>query len=223
MSYLIVLLIFCIGELSLSQNYSCSGFVIKDNNNILLAKNLDWALGNGLIIYNPKNKLKKSIYTKSNKNSWISKYSSITFNHLGLNQPLGGMNEEGLTIEELSTWPAKYFNNNNFIVDEFEWIQYQLDNYPTIEEVLNNIKKISISKFYFLLHYLIADNTGNVAIIEFIGGRPKIYQDEFLSIPVLTNNNYSELLKYSLKASESHLDISNMNHSQGRFLKISSI
>ena len=129
MKYFIVsLIIIYLGGLGLGQNYSCSGFVIKNNNDILLAKNLDWALGNGLIIFNPKNKLKCSIYAKSKKNSWTSKYSSITFNHLGLNQPLGGMNEEGLTIEELSTWPAEYFNKNNFIVNEFEWIQYQLDN-----------------------------------------------------------------------------------------------
>ncbi len=216
--YFIILFIY-LSELNLGQSLSCSGFVI-DNNNILLAKNLDWALGNGIIILNPKNKLKKSIYFNSNNSSWTSIYSSITFNHFGLNQPLGGMNEKGLAIEELSTWPVEYYQNDSLILSEFEWIQYQLDKYSTTNEVLKNIDKASIAKFYFQIHYLIVDKIGDTAIVEFINGEPKVYQSDSLIYPVLTNNNYSELVKYYNLVSELHLKKLNVNLSQDRFIKI---
>lgn len=201
------------------QSLNCSSFIIK-NDNVFLAKNFDWSLENGLIIFNPKNKLKKSIYSESNRNIWISKYSSITFNHLGLNQPLGGMNEKGLVIEELSTWPVEYYKNSDLSLNEFEWIQYHLDNYSTTNEVLANIEQISIRKFYFQLHYLIVDRYGDKAIVEFIGGKPEIKHGESLIYPVLTNNNYSDLIKYFNLASESRFNKLNVNYSQDRFLKI---
>jgi len=216
---IIILALFIIQQSMSGQGFNCSAFII-DGENILLAKNFDWALGDGLIFFNPKNKLKNGIYYKTNKSSWISKYSSITFNQFGLNQPLGGMNEEGLTIEELSTWPVEYPNDDNLVLNEFEWIQYQLDKYSTTYEVISNIKRTSINKFYFQIHYLIVDKYGDIAIVEFIRGEPKIYHNETLPYPVLTNNNYSDLIRYSSLVSESRFNKLNVNYSQDRFLKI---
>ncbi len=222
MKYFIIIFFISISHFVLGQSFSCSGFMIK-NDNVFLAKNFDWSLGNGLIIFNPKNILKSSIYSESKKNTWTSKYSSITFNHLGLNQPLGGMNEEGLTIEELSTWPVEYYQSNDLSLSEFEWIQYHLDKYSTTTEVLANVEQISITKFYFQVHYLIVDKYGDMAIIEYIGGKPKIYHNESLIYPILTNNNYSELIKYTNLVPKSHYNKLDVNNSQDRFLKIATL
>jgi choloylglycine hydrolase len=182
---------------------------------IYLGKNLDWELGNGLIIFNPQNHLKKSCVSDS---KWRSKYSSITFNQFGKNQPLGGINEAGLVIEELSTWPCEYSDRNGeYNLSEFEWIQFNLDKFATVEELLKKINKISVCKFIFSLHYIAADKKGNCAIIEFIEGKPKIYTGNTLPQKVLTNNNYSELLRYSELVDYSS---GNMENSQDRFLKI---
>ncbi len=78
MKYLFVISIVLSAGTGYAQTFSCSAFIINDTNNILLAKNFDWELGNGIIIYNPNGKAKKSIYSKDNESIWISKYSSIT-------------------------------------------------------------------------------------------------------------------------------------------------
>ena len=133
------------------------------------------------------------------------------------------MNEKGLAVEELSTWPTEYFNNNNFILNEFEWIQYQLDNYQSTKEVVYNIEKASIKKFYFGLHYLVVDRYGDIAIVEFIEGKPVVYRGSSLDVPVLTNNNYQRLIKYLNLISESDDKKLNINTSQDRFVKIVSL
>ncbi len=203
-----------------SQNFHCSAFVLNGKYP-LLGKNLDWELGNGIIIINPSELIKRSIYDNEGKNTWRSKHLSVTFNHFGVNQPLGGMNNVGLAIEELSVWPVKYPDREDKIeLTEFEWIQYQLDNYSTVEEVIINIKETTIRKFYFGLHYIILDKNGDAAIIEFIEGVPKIYQRDSLPFPILTNNNYIELNKYSLMRPNEQTLQFDVNTSQDRFLII---
>jgi penicillin V acylase-like amidase (Ntn superfamily) len=213
----IILLIF-IGQ-CFAQGNSCSAFTVN-HENILLAKNLDWDLGNGLIIFNPKGEIKQSVFNKDSQYNWTAKYSSITFNHFGLNHPLGGMNESGLCVEELSTWPAKYPSDKKTTLNEFEWIQFQLDNFSTVDECLANIENYAISKFFFNIHFILTDATGHTAVVEFINGKPVYYHKEHLPIPVLTNNNYQELVRYDSLHTQKKRRKLDVNFSQDRFIKI---
>ncbi|MBI9071347.1 MAG: linear amide C-N hydrolase [Melioribacteraceae bacterium] len=219
MKWRITILSFLFSTFIIGQQFNCTSFVYK-NGIVYLAKNLDWAIGNGLILFNKSGKVKKSIYSKGENKSWISRYSSITFNHFGLNNPLGGMNEKGLTVEELSTWPVDYpFNENQLVLSEFEWIQYQLDSYSTVAEVITKIDSISVKEFYFDIHYIIADSSGDVAVIEFMDGNPIIYRGVRLPHSILTNNNYSDLTKYIKLRPEANIHKLEVNSSQDRFLK----
>ncbi len=218
MKNILLLIVLLASGFNYGQQLHCSAFVSTEDD-IILAKNFDWELGNGLIILNPEGKIKNSVY--SNDTRWVSKFNSITFNHLGLNQPLGGMNEAGLTIEELSTWPVDYyFNKDTPGLTEFEWIQYQLDKYSTVGQVISNIYNSSIIKFGFNIHYILADAEGDAAVIEFINKNPVIYKKDSPPFLILTNNNYNVLQKYLNLVPESHFNKFNMNNSQDRYLKI---
>lgn len=214
----ILLILFLLVDQAIGQEYNCSAFV-TNKGNVFLAKNFDWDLGDGIIVFNPGNKIKRSIYSKESSYTWTSRYSSITFNHLGVNQPLGGMNETGFTVEELSTWPVEYPDGNN-AVSEFEWIQYQLDNFSTVNECVANIEETAISKFCFNLHFIIADSTGNSAAVEFVNGKANVYKGNSFPVPALTNNNYPELLRYLSLIPASHYKELDISGSQDRFLKI---
>ena len=204
------------------QELNCSAFVINYKK-VVLGKNLDWEFGNGLVIFNPKNAAKKSVVGKQPL-SWKSKFKSITFNHFGKNLPLGGMNEAGLVIEELSTWPVVYPNKSSMnLINEFEWIQFSLDSYSSVAEVIENVEKYSISKFLFELHYIIADSSGNTAIIEFIDGKAKIFRINNFLFSALTNNNYEELLKSYNHYQNSLRDYLNISQSQDRFIKLTEL
>ena len=78
------------------QADACTAFCIKDSNNLLVAKNLDWPVGDGLILVNKRGLFKEAYISGSKRISWTSRYGSITFNQFGKEFPLGGMNEKGL-------------------------------------------------------------------------------------------------------------------------------
>jgi penicillin V acylase-like amidase (Ntn superfamily) len=218
LKFVLVLMMFLCSPI-FSQQLTCSAFVVNKNR-VTLAKNLDWELGTGLIVCNPKGENKTSI-TKPNGKNWVSKYASITFNHFGKDFPLGGINEKGLVIEELSTYPVKYPKiKDKSTLNEFEWIQYNLDSFSSVKELIESLPETSIQKFYFDLHFIAADKSGDAAVIEFIDGRAMVFTDSLLFNPVLSNNNYNELLRYKDLYKTTGRKILDVRNSQERFLKI---
>ena len=79
--------------------FPCSAIVLKHNDQILLAKNFDWTLHDGMIIKNLRGTSKTAYFTHTGEQAtWTSKYGSITFNQNGKEMPYGGMNEQGLAL-----------------------------------------------------------------------------------------------------------------------------
>jgi choloylglycine hydrolase len=73
------------------------------------------------------------------------------------------------------------------------------------------------------LHYIIIDSTGDKAIVEFINGEAKVYNELSLPVPALTNNNYLESIRYIKLLPDSHYNKLDINDSQDRFLKIKTL
>ena len=190
--FLLFVILFCSSSLQ-----ACTTFFINRDNAILLAKNLDWPLADGIILVNIKGETKYSFSGDHQSFQWQARYSSITFNQFGKEFPLGGINEKGLVVEEMSYSPSRYPPVGEKCVNEFQWIQYQLDNFSTVSQVVENIDRISIDPVIAKLHYMICDRQGHVAIIEFIDGEIQCYVDNDVIIPVLTNNSYSNALNYA--------------------------
>ncbi|MBN1164301.1 MAG: linear amide C-N hydrolase [Candidatus Krumholzibacteriota bacterium] len=176
---------------------ACTAFVLKDDSTIVLAKNLDWFMGDGFIIIN-KRGITKTAFSIEDSPAlrWKSLYGSVTFNQLGKGFPLGGMNEKGLVIEELNYSLSRYPRTSDRCLNEMQWIQYHLDNFQSVQEVLENLQEITISPLLFKLHYFLCDRSGEVAIVEFIKGKIKSYSGEEIVVPVLANNSYENSLKY---------------------------
>jgi uncharacterized protein (TIGR03663 family) len=87
----------------------CTTFLLHEGREVLAGKNLDWPIGDGAIHLNRRNRSKSALLRNPGRPlRWTSKYGSVTFNQLGHDLPLGGMNERGLVIEELSYSPARY-------------------------------------------------------------------------------------------------------------------
>jgi len=173
---------------------ACSSFFFNYDNK-LLAKNFDWYSGKGLIIKNIRHQQKYAYgFHGENVAKWTSKYGSITFNQIGKEFPYGGINEKGLVIEQLWFEKSEYQNNHNNEISELEWIQYQLDNYSSIDEVIENIKDLTI-KPIATIHYILADKTGNSAVIEFINGKTVITKGN-TKTQVITNESVHESKEY---------------------------
>lgn len=173
----------------------CSAFYWTGKKNIF-ARNLDWYIGEGYLIKNNRGKEKYSYLISNSKATyWVSKYGSFTFNQIGKEFPYGGINEKGLVVEQLWLHATTYQDNHNETISELEWVQYQLDNYENVNQIISNINNLTIKPVKATVHYFVADNLGNSAVIEFIGGKVEISVKEGIS-QTLTNTNYQASCNY---------------------------
>lgn len=200
MKRLFYILIFSILLIFENQSSACTAFCLKTGKEIFLAKNLDWEIENGYVFLNERG-LNKSILNTDpfNKSTfqWQSKYRSITFNQFGKEFPLGGMNEQGLAIEELNMSPVKLIRDSSKqMINEFQLVQYLLDNCKSVDQTINCLKNFQCEPLFQTLHYIIADKTGNIIVVEFNGSKFDIYYCSKTGLPVLSNNNYNESLNY---------------------------
>jgi len=172
---------------------ACTTFFINKDGKLAFGRNYDWITDAGFVAKNNRGLLKTSFKNQEGGTlNWISRYGSITFNQYGKEFPTGGMNEKGLVVELMwldgSVYPK---TDDRPTLNVLQWIQYQLDNCATIDEVLATDKLIRIGADNPPLHYLVADAAGNAATIEFLNGKTVVHKGNNLPLPVLTNTDYA--------------------------------
>lgn len=189
------------------KSSACTSFMLKTNNGLYFVHSLnqgDWKSVPGLIFINQRNTWKKgyswevllNVHDTSEPSLvWKSKFGSVTFNPLGKEFPDGGMNEKGLYIWEMSFSETKFPDDPNkpklFMM---QWMQYQLDNFSTIEEVMENAGQMSLDGWEW--HFFVADRSGKTAIIDFMDGRPVIYSGEIMPVPICCNSKYPDAMNW---------------------------
>lgn len=160
-----------------------------------MAKNFDWQAGQGYLIKNNRGQQKFAYgFRGNNVAEWTSKFGSITFNQIGKEFPYGGINEKGLVIEQLWLGNSEYQENDNRTISELEWIQYQLDQFSSVDEVIKNINYLTI-KPVGRIHYFMADKNGVSAVFDFVNGKAKIDRQQ-TKIQVITNEASEDSKKY---------------------------
>jgi choloylglycine hydrolase len=104
-----------------------------------------------------------------------------------------------------------------------QWLQYQLDNYATVNEVINHLGDLRPDGEGW--HYLIADRSGACAVIEYLNGVPHVITGDQLTVPALTNTTYEQAFSHLRldKAFGGETDIAAGNDSYGRFCRIAQL
>ena len=207
---------------------ACTTFFINKNGQLVFGRNYDWVTGSGMVCVNQRGLAKTSSKTSDGETiSWVSLYGSVSFNQYGKEFPTGGMNEKGLVVELMWLDGTQYPKpDDRPALGVLQWIQYQLDNCSSVDELIATDKKIRIaSKGTTPLHYLVADASGNAATIEFLDGIMKVHRGNELPYPVLTNNRYDESIKRTgiALASAGGNDVSFKDNSIERFAKACSM
>lgn len=179
--------------LSYIVTQACTTFFINHNGQMVFGRNYDWLTDAGMVCTNQRGLAKTSLKNNDGTTiSWVSLYGSITFNQYGKEFPTGGMNEKGLVVELMwldgTIYPSR---DERPAIGVLQWIQYQLDNCATIDEVIATDKKLRIISNGTPLHYLVSDAKGNAATIEFLNGKMVVHKGKDLPFAVLTNDTYS--------------------------------
>lgn len=182
-----------------TNTWPCTTFVLQNEGSLVFGRNLDWFSGSGLLIVNPANLEKTALVgPEENPAMWVSKYASVTFNQVGREMPFGGINEAGLVVEIMNLGESVYPPaDERPAVQACQWVQYQLDNFSSVAEVIRSDEKIRISERFAKIHFLVCDKDGNVAAIEFLDGEMMPYSGDDLPVPVLANSTYKQSLAYS--------------------------
>jgi choloylglycine hydrolase len=174
---------------------ACTTFVLRDGEVVLFGKNYDWSLGDGLLVVNPRGLARTALVGPGVRPAaWTSRFGSVTFNQYGVASPSGGINEKGLAIELMWLDEARYPDADaRPVVGNLEWIQYQLDRSATVGEVIASDAEVRIAD-NAPLHYLVADQSGEVAVVEFLDGKMVARRGKDVPVPALANDPYAEAL-----------------------------
>jgi len=174
---------------------ACTAFLQEG---LFAGKNYDWHLDHGLLIVNKKGIAKRALLLNPAEAAaeWVSRYGSVTFNQYGREMPNGGVNEAGLVVETLML-PS----TENPAPDErpalTAWVQYQLDNSRTVEEVIASDRAVRISQAMPMpIHFFVCDAQGNAAVVEFIGGKMVSHTGEQLPHKLITNDTCDSSLAF---------------------------
>lgn len=176
---------------------ACSAFFLKHQNQAVMGKNYDWDLEQGMVLINKRGVAKTAI-NYINPVKWKSKYGSVTFNQYGHGFPTGGMNEAGLAIAIMWQDEAEFPpSDSRPEIDNMQWVQYQLDNAKTVEEVIASDTAIRIAPLSeAAIHYLVCDRNGGCAVIEYLNDKRVYFKNNDMPAKVLTNSTYVESMDF---------------------------
>jgi len=138
-----------IALLSPGPAFACSAFVLKGDTYTVLGFNENGPYLPGMVVVNKRGVRKYNLslsrlvdgQTSKLELTWTSKYGSVTTTVMGLDLPCYGMNERGLFVVELAL-KNSYSKPDPARPNMFwgQWIKYQLDNYATVQEVVEHVK-----------------------------------------------------------------------------------
>jgi penicillin V acylase-like amidase (Ntn superfamily) len=178
---------------------ACTTFLLKPGHEVIVGKSYDYTIGQALLVFNKRWVVKQALRAESGATParWTSKYASLTFNQFGREIPNGGMNEAGLVVEVMSLAAAVTPPPDaRPTVNELQFIQWLLDQFGTVGEVVAHAHDVRVHRVYMGVHYLACDAGGACAAIDHVNGRLVVTSGRTLTVPVLTNNTYAESIEF---------------------------
>jgi CubicO group peptidase (beta-lactamase class C family)/penicillin V acylase-like amidase (Ntn superfamily) len=172
---------------------ACTSFCLDNNGYSVFGTNFDNRLYEGLLFVNKRNVSKQAWNpsTTGEYAQWTSKYGSVTFNLVGYQFAWAGMNEAGLMLSTMYLEETESPTlDEHPPLESPVWLQYQLDNYSTIKEVLASDALVRIANTQD--HYLVCDRLRDCATVEFLDGEMVAHADQALPVAALTNSIYEE-------------------------------
>ncbi len=185
---------------------TCATFVLARDGARVVGHNLDEATPvPGLVVVNPRGLAKENRTFGDIKAGrplgsaprirWISRYGSLTYNVFGREFPDGGLNEAGLYVGEMTLMATRWPVGGKLPrLYHHQWIQFLLDNCATVDEALASLER-ALPEGHCRWHFLLADKSGNAAVVEFLPDQVAIYRGATLPYPILCNDAYAAELK----------------------------
>ena len=189
--YIVALASFGVAVLVTTPVLSCTTVCVLEKDKVVVAYNYDFYPSEGLVLVN-KRGMRKASFIRTEGATWAATYGSVTFNQFGRDNPMTGINEKGLMISQMWLEETRYPPaDTRPVIGILEWIQYNLDRHGSVAEVLANAEAVRpMSRVP--IHYLVADATGDAAVLEFLDGKLVVHRGAAMPVRALTNSTYSD-------------------------------
>lgn len=192
----VVLLLAAVSLGSMQQVEACTRAVyIGPDQMVVTGRTMDWKedLHSNLYVF-PRG-IQRTGHNKEKTLNWTSKYGSV----IAAGYDIGtcdGMNEKGL-VASLLFLPETIYSlpgDTRSAMGISIWTQYVLDNFATVREAVDELKKETFridaprlpNGSESTLHLAITDETGNTAILEYLDGKLSIHEGK--EYQVMTNS-----------------------------------
>ena len=182
--------------MSVQKADACTRAVyIGPDHMVVTGRTMDWKEDIMSNIYVFPRGIQRAGYNKENAVKWTSKYGSVIATGYDIGT-CDGMNEKGL-VASLLFLPESVFDrpgDTRPVMGISIWTQYVLDNFATVHEAVEELKKESFridaphmpNGSASTLHLAITDETGNTAVLEYLDGNLSIHEGK--EFQVMTNS-----------------------------------
>lgn len=165
------------------------------DNQVFVGRTQDWTeKANSAFRVYPRG-MERTGAVAENPHRWTSTYGSLVITGYDL-ATHEGVNEKGLSAAILYLAGETDYGKRDPKMEGIgvtQWVQYFLDNYGTVAEAVEAQKSFAFqidslilpNGFPTLVHLSIADKSGDSAVIEYVGGKAKVYHDKRFT--VMTN------------------------------------
>jgi len=182
-----------------SPSPACTSFCFNTPDGPIFATNLDLMTGDGHLFINRRGIAKTGYNTSTlgETAEWVSLYGSVTFNLVGRELPWGGMNEAGLVVSTMQLNASRCPDADaRPPLSEAGLVQYLLDTCASVQEALAVAQEVRLAQNECGSHYLLGDEAGDCAAIEFLDGKFVSYHGETLPVRALANATYASGVTY---------------------------
>lgn len=183
--------------LATSAADACTRFVYPGaDDQVITGRSMDWKTDVGTNLWVFPRGMDRSGNAGPNSIEWTSKYGSVIASGFDVSTT-DGMNEAGLVANVLWLVESDYpeYDGKSPGLTIAAWAQYALDNFSTVQEVVDNFKQNSFTVVtdnvpgenrLATLHLSLSDASGDSAIVEYIDGKQVIHHSR--DYKVMTNS-----------------------------------
>ena len=179
-----------------ATNQACTSFCLGNGDHCVFGSNQDNPIDAAMLSVKRRQVVKTAWEpsTTGEYARWISRYGSVTFDYAGYQMAWAGMNEAGLMMSTMALRKTR-----NPVPDSRPplqsplWMQYLLDSYSTIAEVIASDALVRIKDN--VDHFLVCDRKGDCAVIEFLDGEMVYHTGDSLPVAALANHTYQDSIK----------------------------
>ena len=162
---------------------------------VITGRTMDWKEDIQSNLYVFPRGIQRTGHNREKTLNWTSKYGSIVATGYDIGT-CDGMNEKGL-VASLLFLPETIYSlpgDTRPVMGISIWTQYVLDNFATVREAVDELKKETFridaprlpNGSESTLHLAITDETGNTAILEYLDGKLSIHEGK--QYQVMTNS-----------------------------------